>query len=342
MEGPQSKSLRLLRDDPAVRRITADWRRLTGGRGTADADRGTLVMCSGGADSSALLLALASTPGRIGVFHAVHDMRACPAVLSDRDAAKRLATDLGLTFFEAEARGAEEPGNIEQNLRERRYDTVERIACEHAFPFVATGHHADDQAETVLMRLLRGAGPRGLRGILPRRELGRGVVAVRPMLTIPRIEAERVCEAAGWQWCDDPTNRDIARVRSQIRHRVMPVLRDVRWDAAEKLSGLADIAADCAGLVATEADRVIDRADASAGGYTWSLAALRGVPAVVLGEVALRVSGSDEVSAGLRRAALRSLEATIAGDQRRLPAVFTTGNAVWRVTGSSVSVAAGA
>ena len=188
---------RLPRSHPIVRKVARTWRELTGGGRDRDHQRRTLIACSGGADSSALVVALASampvprsvprpsvlrpSPGSDGdgradppfvIAHVVHDLRPRPNALADRDAAKALADSLGLPFAEAEVRIRTERGNPESIARRLRYTALKRLATAHNCPYIATAHHADDQLETMLMALLRGSGPRGLAGIAQSRPLG--------------------------------------------------------------------------------------------------------------------------------------------------------------------------
>src|SRR5262249_60653931 len=99
----------------------------------------------------------------------------------------------------------QEGGNLEAVARRVRYDWFTRVARETGSPWVATGHTADDQAETVLHRLLRGAGLRGLRGIAVRRELAPGVELVRPLLAGTRAEVLAYLDAAGQAYRQDST-----------------------------------------------------------------------------------------------------------------------------------------
>lgn len=270
---------RLLAAEPAARRILADARRLTGGSRTRDPERPTLLACSGGADSSALVLAIAASPIPAVVAHVLHDLRPPEQAEADRDAARRLAERCGLPFAEARVQVRDLPGNAEANARRARYGALARLASEHACRFVATGHQADDQAETLLMRLLRGAGPEGLSGVRPRRSLAPGVALVRPMLRITRPEAEAICRAAGWAWREDLTNRDTARLRAAVRHTVLPALRTLRPDAAVRLAAAAEIQATVDAAIRARARALL--LGPEAGEVRLPLAALRAAPEAV-------------------------------------------------------------
>ena len=214
-----------LRRDPAVRRILAAWRRLTGGSRTPDEDRRTLVACSGGADSSALALAIwAGRGGSVMLGHVIHDLREAELAEADRETTRRLAAVLGVPVLERRIAVAALPGNAEANARRLRYEALAAIAAHADCVAVATAHHAGDQAETVLMRLKRGVGLGGLAGISPRRRLTDDIPVIRPMLGVSRADCERICAIAGWDWATDHTNADTQRERAHMRHEVIRAL----------------------------------------------------------------------------------------------------------------------
>lgn len=243
--------------DSRVRRVIAEWRRLTGGTRVRDAERSTLVACSGGADSSALAIALATAPARVALAHVLHDMRPPDEAIADRNAVRALADRLGLDFLESSVGVRSRSGNTERIARDLRYEALDALCAEAGCAYVATAHHADDQLETVLMRILRGAGPVGLAGIAPSRPLSRSTL-VRPMLVIEREECEGICLANGWVWREDLTNLDTTRTRAAIRHNVIPELKAIRPDAARRAAVSADTCRDASsslGAVARRLDR---------------------------------------------------------------------------------------
>jgi len=225
-------------------------------------------------------------------------MRPAADAHADRDAVAALADRLGLPFHESEIRIS--PGNVEAEARRARHAALAAMARETGVGAVAMAHHADDQLETVLMRLIRGAGPRGLGGIPKRRRLDREappVSLVRPMLDLTRGDACDICRLAGVLWREDATNQDGARMRVRIRRGAAAALRDARPRVARRAAESADLLRDAAGLVE-------DRAAAVFGDpFVWPRETLRAERAIVVG-------------AGLRRAA-----ASIAGGARqdRLP-----------------------
>ena len=246
----------------SIREVIAQWRRLTSP--PAQRRRGpgepVLVGCSGGADSCALVLALAAAKAPGVVAHVVHDLRPGRQALADRDAAKRLAKRVAWPFVEARVKVKAVPRNAEANARRLRYDALAKLAARRGVRFVATAHHADDQIETVLMRLLRGAGPTKLAGIRERRPLSPRVTLIRPMLGVSRAQARAVCVDAGWKWREDATNQDGTRLRARLRAEIVPRLRRIRPDVGERVGTLAAQSTELDRLLAARVRGVLKRA----------------------------------------------------------------------------------
>jgi tRNA(Ile)-lysidine synthase len=204
---------------------------------------------SGGADSLALLALAAAAGLRVTAVHVDHGLR--PGSAADAAYVRRLAARLGLPFEHVVAVGRPARGSsVEAWAREQRRTSALAVAREMGAARIATGHTLDDQAETVLMRVLSGAGAAGAAGIPP-------VLTpwVRPLLDVRRSETEAFCRALGLRPRQDPTNRDARYLRNAIRLRGLPALeratgRDVRQALArtgallredeEELSRLAD------------------------------------------------------------------------------------------------------
>jgi tRNA(Ile)-lysidine synthase len=186
-----------------------------------------VVAVSGGPDSVALLRALCAVgPGPLAVAHLNHGLRG-PA--SDADAAfvEELPHRLTVESVHVARRDValEAAGeNVEAAARRIRYDWLVTVAREVGAGWVATGHTADDQAETVLFQLLRGTGLDGLAGIAARRSLADGVELIRPMLAITRTDVLDYLRQLGQDYCHDATNADTSRTRSRIRHELLPLL----------------------------------------------------------------------------------------------------------------------
>jgi len=218
-----------------------------------------LVAFSGGADSTALLHALWRLRARLRcslvACHIHHDLRGETAAADARHAAA-VATELGIPFVErcAEVRSYARANRVplEAAARTVRYELLEAAADGAGAARIATGHTADDQAETVLLNLLRGAGPAGLSGIPPAR--GR---VIRPLLELTHAQAEAYCRAEGCAFCVDESNLDLRFTRNRIRHEVMPLLRRLQPRAAAALCRLADIMREENAYLSAEADRLL-------------------------------------------------------------------------------------
>jgi tRNA(Ile)-lysidine synthase len=206
---------------------------------------GLVVAVSGGPDSVALLRALrdARGVGPLTVAHLNHQLR---GEESDGDEAfvrglcAGLSVDCRCERLNVRASAAAEGDNLEAVARRRRYDWLAQVAGEVDARWVATGHTANDQAETVLHRLVRGAGLRGLRGIAARRDLGAGVAVVRPLLAVTRDEVMAYLVRIGQAYRQDSSNRDPALTRNRIRHQLLPLLAEYNPQIVAGLGHLAE------------------------------------------------------------------------------------------------------
>ncbi len=184
-----------------------------------------LVGVSGGPDSTALLHILVALARhyriRLAVVHLNHGIRGEAA---DRDAAfvRRIADALKLPFHGERAVIQRDNGSIEEQARDARYGFFRRVMAEHGFHKLALGHHKDDNAEAVLMHLLRGSGIRGLGGIPPVRDQW----VVRPLIDLQRIEILDWLETADIAYVEDATNADPSYERNRIRHHLIPLLAE--------------------------------------------------------------------------------------------------------------------
>ncbi|MEU9738190.1 tRNA lysidine(34) synthetase TilS [Micromonospora chersina] len=185
-----------------------------------------LVACSGGADSLALAAATAFVAPRLGrsagLVTVDHGLQPGSAERAERVA--RWAAESGLDPVEVvPVTVAGRPGGPEAAAREARYAALVAAARRHGAAGVLLGHTRDDQAETVLLALARGAGPRGLSGMPARRELD-GVPLLRPLLDVPRDDTREACAALGLTPWADPHNVDPAYARSRVRADLLPAL----------------------------------------------------------------------------------------------------------------------
>ncbi|MEL6740936.1 MAG: tRNA lysidine(34) synthetase TilS, partial [Planctomycetota bacterium] len=288
----------------AIATIRGDWRKLAGGHN--DRERATLVALSGGADSSALLIALAGVrPARIIAAHIRHPLRPAPQADADRAAAHELCSRLGVHCLDAQT--GELRGNAEAAARSARYAALESLAGDANVGLIATGHHGDDQAETVLMRLIRGAGPQGLVGIRASRRQGACRV-IRPMLRVTRRASEAICSSVGWQWAEDQTNRDVTRLRARLRSEVMPALRELSPGLGPRLSERAWVHAGAARVLRQRAAAIARDATIDAQHATLARSALSNEPRVVRSEVIRQIAGSLVGQDGTDARTARTLE----------------------------------
>jgi tRNA(Ile)-lysidine synthase len=185
----------------------------------------------------ALLGAAVRTGVRCEVGHVDHGLR--PASAAEAEQVRELARSLGVGFhFERiERLNVRGPG-LEAAAREARYGALGRLASKAGATIVATAHTRRDQAETVLLRLIRGAGPGALAGVRRRRSLVPGVDLVRPLLDVPRAATEAYCRAHRLPFVDDPHNVDPARARARLR-ALWPRLLELNPRLEEALAGAA-------------------------------------------------------------------------------------------------------
>ena len=208
------------------------------------------VAVSGGADSVALLRRMAELAPELGlvltVLHVHHGIRGAEA---DADAVfvQQLAEGLGLRFLRHDvdtiSRSKAQRETVEESARKLRYAWFEDLLARRELDAVATAHTLDDQAETVLQKLLRGAWTEGLAGIFPVVELPGGLV-LRPFLGTRRSEIESWLNEIGQVWCEDSTNADAAYTRNRIRQHLIPILAEYNPQIVSQLGHVARIARD--------------------------------------------------------------------------------------------------
>ena len=216
-----------------------------------------LAACSGGADSVALAAALAfearDAGVRVGGVTVDHGLQAGSAERADRTAA--LLRDLDLDPVLVVRADVGDDGGPEGAARTARYDALARAAEQHGAR-VALGHTLDDQAETVLLGLGRGSGPRSVAGMVEVRESA-GVCWWRPLLAVRRATAREACADQGLPVWDDPWNADPAYTRARLRTEVLPLLEDVLG------GGVAAALARTAGRLREDLDALDELAAAS-------------------------------------------------------------------------------
>jgi tRNA(Ile)-lysidine synthase len=279
------------------------------------------VAVSGGADSTALLVALVGGRVELGLVvsaaHVHHGLRGAEADGDEafvRALCGRLGVELRVFAVDTSARQVAEGEGLEEAARSLRYEALRGLMRDGVVDVVATGHTLDDQAETVVMKMLRGAWTEGLGGISPEvqglgiREQGSGRI-VRPLLGVRRSEVESFLRARGQNWREDGSNRDLSLTRNRVRHVLMPLLREFNPGVDALLARTAEIARDEEAFWRAEVKRVLPQVllpgrPVRGGGRSVSTAVGEASCAV---EVA-RLSG---MPAALRRRVVRGAAGTV-------------------------------
>jgi tRNA(Ile)-lysidine synthase len=237
------------------------------------------VAVSGGADSVALLRLFLELRAELGVVlsvvHLNHKLRGAESD-ADEKFVRQIAAENQLECHcessDVAADSAAERLSLETAAREARYGFFRRLLLERGLDRIATAHTLDDQAETVLLRIVRGAGTRGLAGIYPQLSVScsqfsdrpRCASIVRPLLAIRRKELEAYLIAQGQSWREDSSNRDLRHARNRVRHGILPRLaRNLNPAVREALSELAEIARAEEQYWSREVDRSLQQCGAT-------------------------------------------------------------------------------
>jgi tRNA(Ile)-lysidine synthase len=222
------------------------------------AEASVLAAVSGGGDSTALLCMLHRQRERLeirrlGVLHVNHGLRGSESD-GDQQFVAGLAKKLECPLFLEKLSGrALHDAGIEEWGRQERYRFFLETKKREGYDFVATGHTANDQAETVLMRIIRGSGLRGMRGILPIRD----DCVVRPMLDLWREEIVGWLEVQGVGFRNDSSNDDHTFGRNRIRHIILPMLEKREPGALKKLVRIAELSGELWGVMQPAVNRWI-------------------------------------------------------------------------------------
>jgi tRNA(Ile)-lysidine synthase len=225
-----------------------------------------LVAFSGGPDSLALLHALhESRFGPVAAAHLNHQLRGAE---SDADQAfvenscKERGIPLHVARLDMRQAATAAGANLESTARRLRYEWLARTAESNGIPWLATGHTANDQAETVLHHLLRGTGLRGLRGIAPLRSLSPAVTLLRPLLGVSRDQVHEYLQQRHLTGREDSSNQDRRLTRNRLRHELLPLLKQqFQSDIVAVLARVARQAAETYALVEEQARRLLAAAE---------------------------------------------------------------------------------
>jgi tRNA(Ile)-lysidine synthase len=292
-----------------------------------------LVGVSGGADSVALLHTLVVLAPSLGVsvrvLHVDHGLRAESA--RDADFVRRLGARLGVPVEVARVTVGD--GSVEAAARAARYAALEAAADRAGAARIAVGHTADDQAETVLMRVMQGSGVRGLAGI----PAVRGRI-IRPLIDARRADVVAALEQAGLPWIEDASNRDWRFLRNRIRHEVLPVVAGAcEGDVVAMLTGVGRLARETVDTIDRMAEAELQRlGTVEPDAVTLSRAALAALPSAVAAELLRQAASRLGGRAPLRAWGYRGLARVLAAAAPRRP--FRLGGVVVEVSGDRIRV----
>ena len=308
-----SRSVRSPRVSGFAQRLLMEWKHLAL---PAEGD-GVVIAVSGGADSTALLLAFDELSKaerlrwRVTVAHLDHGLRGAQGErdarwVADLTASLGLEVVLGRASVRERARSLRD--NLEQAARRARYEFLTRTAQERSARLVLTAHTLDDQAETILLGLLRGSGTEGLGGMRPVRTLGAGcdVLLVRPLLRwARRADTEGYCQKRGVTARVDEMNEDERFARVRVRRNLVPLLEGFNPRAAEALARTADLLREDSVALEALAAKLLDEAGEEGAD---------GPPPLLINVLA-------NASPAVRKRALRQWVARGRGDLRRMELV---------------------
>ena len=253
------------------RMLLVEWRKLK----LPMTNETVVVGVSGGADSTALLLALDElrAAGKISVTicvaHLDHKLRKTSA--QDARWVAAFAAKLGYECVIGRSKVAEiaraNNDNVEQAAREARYAFLERTAKRKSAKYVVTAHTMDDQAETVLLRLMRGSAGAGLGGMEAMRPLSAkaSIQLVRPLLWARRRDTESYCRLRKAEYLVDETNSDSTFSRARVRQQLLPLMQSFNNRIVEALSRTAAQLREDRAVLLTDADELLQRASLAAG-----------------------------------------------------------------------------
>jgi tRNA(Ile)-lysidine synthase len=295
--------------------LFAEWRKLK----LPTSSETLVIAVSGGADSTALLLSVAELikVGKLNVTicvaHLDHGLREA----SKKDAAwvRNLAKRLGVDVVVGRAKVAEQARadseNLEQAARNARYEFLERTAKRRGAHLVLSGHTMDDQAETVLMRLMRGSAGFGLSGMETRRPLGKDgkVQLIRPLLWARRAQTDDYCRLRKTDFLNDEMNDNERFSRVKVRKQLVPLMKTFNNKVVEALSRTASLLREDDELLLESADQLLEKATENSPNRTKTDAP------------SLNVQVLANAPSALRRRALRKWISNGRGSARRLEMV---------------------
>jgi tRNA(Ile)-lysidine synthase len=257
-----------------------------------------LVAVSGGADSIALLRGFHTIANQFSLdlyaAHVNHGIRQDKSEADSQWVQSVCRSDLSIPCVVADLHMSADQSGLEETARDQRYEFLTETAASLECSFVAFGHNANDQTETVLHRLIRGTGLAGLQGIPRTRPLAGGIDLVRPMLDISRAEIKLWLEFLDQSWREDHSNLDNAMTRNRLRNELIPQLEEQYNPQIGKVLGsLSAQARECHDLVTKLIEPLITDALVGASDQVIRLkaAAFENQPAILIRESLVRIWG---------------------------------------------------
>jgi tRNA(Ile)-lysidine synthase len=295
--------------------LLVEWRKLR----LPVADESVVVGVSGGADSTALLLALheLKSAGKLYVnlcvAHLDHKLRKTSA--QDARWVAELSKKLGYECVVGRSKVAElareNNDNLEQAARQARYAFLERTAKRKSAKYILTAHTMDDQAETVLLRLMRGSAGTGLGGMEALRALGNGAIQlVRPLLWARRVDTENYCRLRKSAYLTDEMNNDLGLSRVRVRQQLLPLMQSFNNRIVEAISRTAAQLREDGAVLVSDSDALLQQA---------TIAGKDGADETKTPVLDVKVLANEPPA--LRRRALRQWLARARGSTRRLEMV---------------------
>jgi tRNA(Ile)-lysidine synthase len=295
--------------------LLVEWRKLR----LPVADETVVLGVSGGADSTALLLALheLKSAGKLYVnlcvAHLDHKLRKTSA--QDARWVAELSKKLGYECVVGRSKVAElareNNDNLEQAARQARYAFLERTAKRKSAKYILTAHTMDDQAETVLLRLMRGSAGTGLGGMEALRALGNGAIQlVRPLLWARRVDTENYCRLRKSAYLTDEMNNDLGLSRVRVRQQLLPLMQSFNNRIVEAISRTAAQLREDGAVLVSDSDALLQQA---------TIAGKDGADETKTPVLDVKVLANEPPA--LRRRALRQWLARARGSTRRLEMV---------------------
>lgn len=302
-----------------------------------------VIAVSGGGDSVALLGACQVLSHRkshdhnirsVVAVHVHHHLR--DSADQDAEFVKDLCDRLGVKLVVKNVYPGNKPGSIAANARDMRYEALTQVARSVNASFIAAAHHGDDQLETILIALCRGAGIDGLSGMAWKRPLDDGISLVRPLLGLRKANCLAFCQMAELDWREDPTNIDPTQVRARLRRDVLPVLEELWPDAASRATSAADamaIARD-----ALDAQLQTTFGDATTQSWNRSDIAQLPLPIIAAGLRRAAIANHPNIAATLGQTLLNQAAEAICSSDRAPKEYHWPGGVVLTVTSKQIQI----